>query len=104
MKKIIFILIFIQFNVLFFAADIKFKHLTTKDGLTQNIITDIYQDKEGYMWFGTRNGLNKFDGFSIKQYFHSDIDSTSLASNSEIFLWTDNERPRSKLRGIEPTL
>ena len=91
MKKIIFILIFIQFNVLFFAADIKFKHLTTKDGLTQNIITDIYQDKEGYMWFGTRNGLNKFDGFSIKQYFHSDIDSTSLASNSEIFLWTDNE-------------
>ncbi|MEA1972359.1 MAG: two-component regulator propeller domain-containing protein, partial [Candidatus Cloacimonadota bacterium] len=91
MKKIILLFILIQFKVMFSLSDIKFRHLTTADGLTQNIITDILQDKEGYMWFGTRNGLNKFDGFRVTQYFHNEQDSTSLAANSEILLWNDSE-------------
>ena len=92
MKKKIVLIILTLFQLLLFSkTDIKFSHLTVADGLTQNIITDISQDKDGYMWFGTRNGLNKFDGFNITQYLHDDNDSTSLAANTELLVWNDNE-------------
>lgn len=43
-----------------------FSNLSVKDGLSQLHVTCIYQDKLGYMWFGTRNGLNKFNGNSFE--------------------------------------
>lgn len=46
----------------------KFENLSTKDGLSQNTITAILQDHEGYLWFGTQNGLNRYDGYSFKIY------------------------------------
>jgi signal transduction histidine kinase/ligand-binding sensor domain-containing protein len=43
--------------------DIYFEQLSAKQGLSGNHVTSIWQDKEGFMWFGTRDGLNKFDGY-----------------------------------------
>ncbi|KAF0242119.1 MAG: hypothetical protein FD183_469, partial [Chitinophagaceae bacterium] len=45
-----------------------FMHFTVKNGLSQNAITCIYKDKRGFIWLGTQDGLNQFDGQKIKQY------------------------------------
>ena len=58
-----------------------FNHLSVKNGLSQNGVRTIFKDSKGYMWFGTRDGLNKYDGYSFKIYRHNDQDSTSISSN-----------------------
>jgi len=59
----------------------KFKHLTTKDGLSSKWVTSIIKDSNGFMWFGTDNGLNRFDGNNIVVYKNNYIDSSSLSDN-----------------------
>ena len=61
--------------------EIKFRHLTTKTGLSQSSVTCILQDSRGYMWFGTYNGLNKFDGYNFTVYKHDPFDTLSLSSS-----------------------
>lgn len=58
-----------------------FSNLSLKDGLSQLSVLKIHQDSKGYMWFGTRNGLNKYDGSRMTVYKHSDNDSLSWANN-----------------------
>ncbi len=60
------------------SSDLKFKHITTADGLSQNTISCILQDSKGFMWFGTQDGLNKYDGSSFTHYHHDPYDSTSI--------------------------
>ena len=57
------------------------QHIDTEDGLSNNIVYDIYQDREGFIWLATENGLNRFDGYEFKKFYHSRDDSTSLSSN-----------------------
>ena len=45
-----------------------FKHLEVKDGLSNNLVTAIFKDSRGYMWFGTASGLNRYDGNRITTY------------------------------------
>ncbi|MFT6012181.1 MAG: ligand-binding sensor domain-containing protein, partial [Candidatus Azotimanducaceae bacterium] len=47
------------------SKNIRFEHLTTTDGLSHMSITDLLQDAQGFMWFATQEGLNRFDGYSI---------------------------------------
>src|SRR4051812_39576470 len=44
------------------------KHFSTEDGLTENTVLSMHQDRQGFMWFGTFSGLNKFDGCEFKTY------------------------------------
>lgn len=67
----------------------QFSHYAVSDGLSQSEILCIFQDSEGYMWFGTQNGLNKFDGYAFEQFFNDPADSTSI-SNSWIFGITED--------------
>ncbi|WP_245586375.1 hybrid sensor histidine kinase/response regulator transcription factor [Olivibacter sitiensis] len=68
-----------------------FKSYQVSDGLSSNTITSILQDKKGFMWFGTRNGLNRFDGTHFK-VFKTDLqDSLSLGSNSILSLYEDKD-------------
>ncbi|MFW6222653.1 MAG: two-component regulator propeller domain-containing protein, partial [Bacteroidota bacterium] len=46
-------------------GEYSFQHLTTEHGLSQSYIFSIYQDSKGYMWFGTWDGLNKYDGYQF---------------------------------------
>ncbi len=59
--------------------NIKFKHLTVEDGLTHHETLFVMQDALGFMWFGTKHGLNKYDGLGVISYFH-DHDSDHLNS------------------------
>lgn len=53
----------------FFDRDIRL--LTMQDGLADNTITSIYKDRDGFMWFGTNNGLSRYDGKLIKNFSSS---------------------------------
>ena len=60
---------------------LKFSHLTTNDGLSQGYVTAILQDRRGFMWFATRDGLNRYDGNTFVVYKNKPNDPTSLSSN-----------------------
>ena len=64
-----------------FSVDFRFDHLTIEDGLSHSKVNAIYQDTRGYMWFGTNDGLNRYDGYTIRVYQHSPSDPTSLSHN-----------------------
>ena len=63
------------------ARDLKFTHLTTNDGLSQGYVTAILQDRRGFMWFATRDGLNRYDGNAFVVYKNNPNDPGSLSSN-----------------------
>ena len=60
---------------------IYFEHLTSKDGLSESVINCILQDSRGFMWFGTNDGLNKYDGYLFTVFRPSKSDSSSISSN-----------------------
>ncbi len=68
---------------------VKFDHYTVNDGLSHGKVLDAYQDRFGYMWFATPDGLNRFDGYSFQVYRYFDKDSTSI-SNSYITCITED--------------
>ncbi len=59
----------------------RFRHLSIDDGLSQNMITAICQDHKGYMWFGTRDGLNRYDGYSFRIYKADAYDDRAISDN-----------------------
>jgi ligand-binding sensor domain-containing protein/signal transduction histidine kinase len=61
--------------------NLKFTHLTTNDGLSQGYVTAILQDRRGFMWFATRDGLNRYDGNAFVAYKNNPNDPGSLSSN-----------------------
>lgn len=65
------------------AQNVIFETLNSRHGLSQNSVTTILEDSEGYMWFGTRSGLNKFDGYNFTVFEHTPTDTNSI-SNSHI--------------------
>ncbi len=62
---------------------IKFEHIGTTDGLSQINVSSIMQDHRGFMWIGTRDGLNLYDGYKFTIFNHSLTDSNSI-SNGQI--------------------
>ena len=59
----------------------RFERINTDNGLSKNNVFAIIQDRQGFMWFVTDYGLNRFDGYDFKNYFHDPEDTTSLANN-----------------------
>lgn len=56
-----------------------FKQYTVKNGLTQNAVTAIFKDSKGFVWMGTQDGLNRFDGVTFTHYKHHNLDTTSIS-------------------------
>lgn len=61
--------------------DIVFEHLSMKEGLSMNPVMSIVQDKKGFLWFGTQDGLNRYDGYKFIVYKTKDGDSASISDN-----------------------
>ena len=60
---------------------INIRHYSVKDGLSQNTVQSVLQDKDGYIWLATWNGLEKFDGYTFKNYKTYPTDKVKLKYN-----------------------
>lgn len=69
-----------------------FKHITIDDGLSQNSVNCIHQDSYGFMWFGTQDGLNRYDGYEFVQYRTEHKNPNSLSNNYIWDLYEDDDK------------
>lgn len=69
-------------NVQFISAQhYQFAHYSIREGLSQSSVYAIYQDSRGFIWIGTQDGLNRFDGKTFVKYLHSPADTNSISDN-----------------------
>ena len=66
-----------------------FKNLSVQNGLSQNTVNAILQDRQGFMWFGTKDGLNRYDGLSFCKFKHDDRTRRSIGNNFITALYED---------------
>lgn len=66
-------------------AQLSFDHLSVTNGLSQSTVLSIYKDSRGYMWFGTRDCLNRYDGRGVKIYHTNPEDSSTISSDDYIY-------------------
>jgi signal transduction histidine kinase/ligand-binding sensor domain-containing protein/DNA-binding NarL/FixJ family response regulator len=74
------------------AQELQFNTLTVNDGLTQHDVSCIIQDSYGFIWVGTYDGLNRYDGFNVLNFSHKTGDIESLSSNRIICLFEDSKK------------
>jgi ligand-binding sensor domain-containing protein len=85
MKRLVALLILILPFIPIYNADIskiKFEYITVDDGLSQGIVEEIFQDSQGYIWIGSHDGLNRYDGTQFALFRRDAGDPESLGSNS----------------------
>lgn len=66
-----------------------FRHLTVADGLSQNTVQALLQDRRGFLWIGTKDGLNRHDGYTFLVFRHEPTDSSSLSDSNVTALLED---------------
>jgi PAS domain S-box-containing protein len=76
----------------FRAPQIKFQHIGAQQGLSQGHGVCIFQDSEGFMWFGTMDGLNKYDGYQITVYRNNPQDTALLSNNFITCIYEDRQK------------
>nr|MCU0392651.1 hypothetical protein [Thermoflexibacter sp.] len=94
--RLIFIIVLVTIYLLLdfslFSQELKFSHLNVKGGLSNNAITSLLQDSKGFMWIGTTDGLNKYDGYNFEIYRHQIKNKYSLQSNYIYYLYEDKNQ------------
>jgi len=79
---------------------LRFNRLDISDGLSQGMIFCMFQDSRGFMWFGTKEGLNRYDGYHFLVYRNRPGDRTSLPDN---FISRRSRKIRMDVCGSEPS-
>lgn len=72
-------------------ANYYFRSLQVEDGLSQNSVYAVFQDQQGYMWFGTQDGLNRYDGHTFKIFKKNTGDPQSLGNNTVTAITQDHQ-------------
>lgn len=72
-----------------FRQEIKFSNITSSQGLSQNTINCVIQDRKGFLWIGTNNGLNRYDGYKFRIYKNELGNQNSLSNNYIVALHED---------------
>ncbi|MCF3108123.1 histidine kinase [Niabella sp. CC-SYL272] len=89
-ERVLLIFIFLLFRSTGgIAQSFYFTHYQVDDGLSNNAVLCMMQDKLGFMWFGTRDGLNRFDGLSYKVFGNGPLDPNTIGSNAIMCLSED---------------
>src|SRR5689334_8221923 len=73
------------------AQPLKFEHLSLEQGLAHGTVFKIIQDHNGFFWFGTANGVQRYDGFQFINYQLDSSDPHSLSDSDTSALFEDNE-------------
>ncbi len=76
---------------LFGDTEPRFSHITMEDGLSSNTATSILQDRKGFLWFATTDGLNRFDGYTFRIYQHNPLDEGTISSSLTSALVEDRD-------------
>jgi len=71
--------------------DLRFEHLTVEDGLSQNTVNAVIKDDRGFIWIGTNDGLNRYDGYEFTVYRRIPDDTCSL-SNNKVYSILEDDR------------
>lgn len=74
-----------------YSIDFFFSHLGVENGLSQVSVLDIFQDSDGYIWFGTRNGANRYDGYEFIIY-QNEVNNTATLSDNYIRGFAEDSR------------
>jgi ligand-binding sensor domain-containing protein/signal transduction histidine kinase len=82
----------LMLNCIAQAPDFKFKRITTEQGLSHSDVDAIYQDSRGFIWLGTRYGLNRYDGVKFTVYRNNPGDSNSISSNTIRSIYEDRDK------------
>jgi signal transduction histidine kinase/ligand-binding sensor domain-containing protein/DNA-binding response OmpR family regulator len=77
-KTVVILLVTVLTSLSIWSQEFYFKHYKVENGLSHNTVLSSLQDKNGFMWFGTKNGLNRFDGYSFKLFQNNTEDTNSL--------------------------
>ena len=67
------------------------RHITSENGLSDNEVTSVIQDRQGYVWIGTRSGLNRYDSRDFYHFRHIENDTNSICGDHITCLETDND-------------
>jgi signal transduction histidine kinase/ligand-binding sensor domain-containing protein len=70
---------------------IRFERISVEDGLSETSVQAILQDKRGFMWFGTEDGLNKYDGYQFTVYKHDLDDDCTLSDDDVRVIYEDRD-------------
>jgi len=70
---------------------IRFEHLSLEDGLPQSVVSRILQDRQGFLWVGTQDGLARYDGYRFKVFKHNSEDPHSLSMNNVFPIFEDSQ-------------
>ncbi|MGL5561204.1 MAG: ligand-binding sensor domain-containing protein, partial [Tannerellaceae bacterium] len=90
-SRIVFLILYLCFSQFAVAKEYYFKHYRNEQGLSHNTVICTAQDKSGFMWFGTTDGLNRFDGNRFKHYTNIEGDSSSVTSNYIHAIYPDKD-------------
>ena len=71
---------------------LRFDRIPTEQGLSQATVISIIQDNQGFIWFGTEDGLNRYDGYNFTIYRHDPDDPNSLSDNRILSIIQDRWR------------
>lgn len=95
MKLLCPVLIFFMLNIISSSREqkphIKFKRLSSKDGLSGDVVYCILQDRKGFLWIGTHRGMNRYDGYHFTHYYYDPADTNSLSGNNIACIKEDND-------------
>lgn len=68
----------------------RLRHISSREGLSQGMIYDGMQDTEGFIWFCTKDGLNRFDGYKMRVFLNDSQDSFSISNNEVYSIFEDS--------------
>ena len=81
---------FLCISILFSQSEFSFKNISVKDGLSESTVKVILEDHNGFLYFGTENGLDIYDGYEFINYHMDAFDDASILGNTVSSLYEDS--------------